>query len=532
MNPSRQGQTALVGLCLGALVFVSRVPFVSKYLLESDAVGYARGLEEYNVLVHQPHAPGALLLIGCARVLNWFFPDPNEALVALSVLATMIAAFFIWLLGSRLRDQRTGFTACLLFLTNPIVWFYGEVAAAYAIDAAASVAVAYCCYKAFDRGPGRMLASSLVFAVAIGFRQSLASLLLPLYLWSLVRNKSPLRWKFVSVATAGVLVALWTLITVQSSGGYEEYSAATRSLYADSFGETSLFFGASVGAALKNLTGFLVWTVMAGGLVASLAVAGISWRQGTEKRGFRARTFFALWILPAMAFYALIHIPKSGYALTYAPGLALIGAIGIREFCNRKHESARFAMAIVIAVALTQTTFFLGARPLNRDTIHSITKHAGLPDGGRFGYFINYFFLRYSARGIILFDDAFEGLLNTVRKTRKPRAMVALGDWARLSSYYLPQTDVIFLAHAPVRMFVFHADAEHRVRLHSRRQASLPQETQLIWVGYDRSQLPEGARDLPVSSNPYQPAVRQFGPDDSPIRYRGVKISWKEATLE
>jgi hypothetical protein len=190
-------------------------------------------------------------------------------------------------------------------------------------------------------------------------------------------------------------------------------------------------------------------------------------------------------------------------------------------------------MAMLIVVVLTQTTFFLAARPMKRDTIRSVTRHVGLSAEGRFGYYVNYFFLRYSARGVALFDDAFESLLNTVRKTPKPRAMVALGDWARLSSYYLPQTDVIFLARAPTKkMFVFHVDAKWRVRLHSPKQASLPQETQLVWVGYDRSQLPEDARSLPVSSNPYQPAVRQFGPADSPILYHGVKISWEEETIE
>jgi len=520
------GRRVTLTVLLSAVAVLTRVPLASRYLFDWDAVGFALALDHYDVSLYQPHPPGYLLLVGCAKAIRAVLSDPNRSLVTLSILATALALVLTWALGRRLRDDGVGVAAALLLASNPIFWFYGEVAGAYAIDAAASVAVAYACYRAVSDAEASPWAASLVFAIAVGFRQSLGALLLPVYLWALLGNRRPWGRKLLPAAVAALLTILWTLVMAHASGGYEAYREVTRSLLSTMLGRTSLVFGASLADALRNLAGFAIWTAMAGGLIALPAFRGVRWQPGGRGRWFGEKAFLAVWLLPPMLFYAVVHMIKAGYALTYAPGLSLVAALWIGDSSATRRGARRRSAGLVALAVVLQAAFFLGAGPVRPETIASAARTARLPEVHRLDYLVNNLLLRFSARGISLFDEDTACLLEQIRRTPAPLAVVGTGDWARIIAYYRPDLDVIFFPDLPpsrVSLFPGHRG----VRLVAPNEALLPRRTRLVWISPSRSDLPGPARRATPGCTPFAPAVEIFGPAAPPLRNHEVLLRWE-----
>src|SRR5919201_1436727 len=76
-----------LGVVLSVLMVAgSRLPLRTHYLLNWDAAQFALGMQRFDIVHHQPHPPGYVGYLALGRLFALVFPDPNAALVALSIV--------------------------------------------------------------------------------------------------------------------------------------------------------------------------------------------------------------------------------------------------------------------------------------------------------------------------------------------------------------------------------------------------------------------------------------------------------------
>jgi len=368
------------GLLLASLLFVavlgSRAPFAAHTLWAHDSVLYAGAIErgfhvDDDPLRQRPHPPGYILYVASADVAYAGGLGSNEALIAISALASALSAAAIFLFARRWVRDAVALVAAAAFAANPLVWQYSEIAYPYAVLGLGSLAVAIALRVARGRGLAPMLLASVAFAIAGGFRQDLLVLLSPLWLWAV----APLGWRRAAVACAAAALGglLWLVPTVVLSGGIDEYAQALAS-QASYVGEAYSVAAQGAPAFIANLsatTWAVGWGLFA---MAPLTVAALV---GLRRRRDADAIFLALWTLPALALYVVLHIGDWGYALSALPGLYIAGArvlervIASLAATQRAPAIGAAWASLVVAPGLV---FVLGSGPFSAT---AIARHDG-----------------------------------------------------------------------------------------------------------------------------------------------------------
>ena len=173
-NDGRRGfdRFALFGIVAVAL---TRILFRSRMLYDLDSVNFALGMLRFDPAAHQPHPPGYFLYVSLAALVQRFFENPNDALVAISIAASCGTAWMIYLLSREWFGRDTARIAMLLFLFSPLCWFHGIVALTYIVEAFFSAWIGYWCWRVYQgKGTDSPFRLSIAFGVAAGFRPSTA----------------------------------------------------------------------------------------------------------------------------------------------------------------------------------------------------------------------------------------------------------------------------------------------------------------------------------------------------------------------
>ena len=127
LNEERiRGSILLSGLFF-VIIIVTRIPFTSKLLYHWDSVQFALALEKYDIAVHQPHPPGYFLYVMLGRLINHFVKDANKTFIFISILFSGLAVVAVYCLGKEIFDMKIGILAAAIAITNPNMWFHGEV---------------------------------------------------------------------------------------------------------------------------------------------------------------------------------------------------------------------------------------------------------------------------------------------------------------------------------------------------------------------------------------------------------------------
>ena len=117
MIQDRSGFYAAAVVCA---VAATRILFRSHVLYDVDSVNFALALRRFDPAVHQPHPPGYFLYVCLGRLANRLLPDPNTALVAISIAASCGAAWMIYLLTKEWFGGGPAFISTVLFLVSPL----------------------------------------------------------------------------------------------------------------------------------------------------------------------------------------------------------------------------------------------------------------------------------------------------------------------------------------------------------------------------------------------------------------------------
>lgn len=357
----------LVTLILFLLGLLTRIPFRSQMLHHWDSVNFALGMEQFDVRLHQPHPPGYYLYVLLGRLVNLLVGDANSSLVWISVFFSGATIAMLYLLGKELFSRREGVVAAVIALTSPSIWFFGEVALTYIVEAFLVTAIALACLKALRGDDLSAIWSGILLGVAGGIRQTTLILMLPLWLFSLYR--STWRIRLLSTLLLMLTVALWFVPTVNLSGGLSSYLEASSSIGQGVFTNLELMSGEfSPIRPFARLAVYLVYGLMLGVLpllyvfIKELS-KGSAWIKHL-RHDDRAHVFF-LWLIPNLILYApLVRSP--GHTFSYIPALVILSASALMILCeDLAHRLAiqfrDVVITVMIILVIVNIAFFFGA---------------------------------------------------------------------------------------------------------------------------------------------------------------------------
>lgn len=351
------------GLGLFFITLASRAPFRSQILYHWDSVNFALALEHFDVRLHQPHPPGYVLYVLLGRAFDVLFSNPNTSLVWISVLFSGLAVSAIFWLGRAMFGRQTGLTAAAMALTSPLFWFHGEVALSYITEAFFVTAFALCCYRQMAGDKRYILPAATLLGVAGGFRQNALVLLLPLWLFSLMR----LRWRqrLMAAATLLLIVGAWMTAMILLSGGIANYWQAVGSQTRGNLAISVAGSGSNLAINVLRLTTYGFYALTLGLGLVPLAFLWFA-RHRCEWAGQLRWQVLGVWLVPSLAFYALF-VQQAGYTFTFMPAaLVVLSSFLVEmrsELALRWRGGRQMDCAVVALLLSSNVAFFLCAPP-------------------------------------------------------------------------------------------------------------------------------------------------------------------------
>lgn len=304
------------------ITVISRIPFLSKTPYHWDSVQFALSISQFDVSLHQPQPPGYIIYVFIAKIINFLIPDAHLSLLILSILFSGLATSLLYLLGRSIFDRYTGLAASCLFISSPLIWFQGEVAFSYIVEAFFVILLILVCYQIGQGNSKLVFLSAIILGISGGVRQNTFLLLLPIFLYSLrTQNK---RTYLFSTLILVLTVLMWFLPMVYLSKGFISYHSTVNRQWEYVVKSYTVFYGGWP-AFINNfvyLLNFIIWSLCLG-LIPFIIYLYYLVR---NKMIFsnKKSIFFLFWIVPSSLFYLTVHINNPGYIMTFAPALFLI----------------------------------------------------------------------------------------------------------------------------------------------------------------------------------------------------------------
>ncbi len=348
--PSEPASNSIIGwrallpdhLILLLAIATSRWLFRSHSLYYMDSVNFALGMDYFSPVLHQPHPPGYYLYIKLAQLVQHVLPNPNDALVAISIAASCLAAMLTYQLAYAWFGRAAARWAGMLFMFSPLAWFHGTVALIYMVEAAMAALVGYLCWLTWCGRHTMIIPAAIVFGLAAGIRQSTALFLAPLLLLALWQTS----WRHVLLALGicAVTLAAWFLPMLTESGGYTAYLIALNDIWSSAVVPTSVIYMPR--SPLIHIGLLTIACVLCFGVGTPLLfVRGLP---VTPPPG--GWIFLAAWLIPGLLFFLIVYFPlvALGYALFLSiPLFAVLGAKIAALPVIRKGGNKRWLLILV-----------------------------------------------------------------------------------------------------------------------------------------------------------------------------------------
>ena len=355
----------ILPILLFLVTVLTRIPFTSKLLYHWDSVQFALALENYDITVHQPHPPGYFLYVMLGRLINLFIKDANTTFIFISILFSGLAVVAIYYLGKEIFDKKTGILAALIALTSPNLWFHGEVALTYVVEAFFSTFVALLCWRILKGEHKYLWLSVIALGIAGGIRQNTVVFLFPLWLFS-VRGV-PIRKIIASLGILSIVCLFWFVPMVWMTGGWAAYQSAFRELWLFNTGHVSVFEKGWTTFKIFSsaLVNFVLYGVGAGIFILGIATYSLIRHRKLRFLDPNRAFFFLLWIMPSVLFYLLIfiHPANPGYVLIFIPALLILTAASIGFIINDlkrliKKDPAPLIASVIIVINTAMFFFY------------------------------------------------------------------------------------------------------------------------------------------------------------------------------
>jgi len=359
----------------------SRIPFQSQILYHWDSVNFAFAIWEFNVVKEQPQPPGYIVYVWLSRLLDSVIGDAQITLVTISIVASALAVVALFFLGKAMFNRQTGLIAALFLATSPLFWFYSEIALPHTVDTLLVIVAAWWLYETMRGKTSYLYPAVVILAVAGGVRQQTLVFLAPLLLFALGR----VGWKrFLTAGLVGTFICLaWFIPLMMLSGGISNYMRVMGEFTHRFQSSTSIFMGAGWWGIRRNLTKLIIYTLYgwSSALLPVMVYLAVRTWQKAWPRNWEKLIFLSLWMLPALIFYALIHMGQQGLVFVFLPALLLLGAAGLDRLLAA--QTYRLAGTIIL-VAINVGVFHLmpeyplgpgSQRLLTRDTLFNSDRY-------------------------------------------------------------------------------------------------------------------------------------------------------------
>jgi len=352
-------QDRLTWLGLPVLALLLRIPFCSQFLYHWDSVNFALSLENYDVRLHQPHPPGYFLYSVLGMLANLVVHDANKSLILISLVSGALGVVALYWLGTTMFNRQVGMVAALLALTNPMHWFYSEIALSYALEFLLVTILAGLCYRQLTGDQRGWLWLAILMGIVGGVRQNDLVFLFPLWLASLW----PLSWRrrAASVVVLGIVTLAWLWPMMAMSGGPAGYLSAVGAESGGIASESPLSSLRQLGLNGVRMAIYLGYGLLLG----SIPLLWGGWsllRRARSHLMDRRAWVFVLWIGPAFCFYVLIHIRQHGHIFTFLPALILLAALATTRLGRRfgeLNQARLLTSALATLLIVTNGLFFL-----------------------------------------------------------------------------------------------------------------------------------------------------------------------------
>jgi hypothetical protein len=204
----------------------------SHWLDDWDSVNFALGLDDFDVLRHQPHPPGYPIYIAAGKLIYRVIADHAAALTLVSALAGAAIASMFYLLDRRQNDWQMALCATLIMALSPLYWLQSGLALTdmFGMVSVLAFLLVEGTTPATPRGQFiRRIACGLIAGLSLGARPHL-TLLIVLY-WCLRAApwSNPIKASHVltAVFALAVGIAAWLVPASLATGGPETYLTAT-----------------------------------------------------------------------------------------------------------------------------------------------------------------------------------------------------------------------------------------------------------------------------------------------------------------
>ncbi len=342
-----------IGLLFTGLVLATRLPLAPGQLFTFDDVNFAYAIGHFDIRISQPQPPGYPLFVMEMRVLSWLrFRRAENILLTLALAGSIAALLLMVYAGNRMMGRHAGFFAALLLALNPVFWHSGVVSALRVQLAVASLAVAICCWRAWQGDRFWVPRSAIVLGLAAGIRPEIGPLLFPL--WAVSARRARVKWEDVRFALGAMALAVlaWLAPAMWASGGPAGYVKACLEYLNDQASVTSGVFGAA--HPLATFWHVVVWTLAILPCCALPAVLAWSRRDGFGIGSSRA-AFLALWFLPPFLFACFVHLEDPGQALDMTVAVAVLGGYLFQRALDRTADRiSRWQSLLFVCAAITE----------------------------------------------------------------------------------------------------------------------------------------------------------------------------------
>ncbi len=209
-------------LILVFATLITRLVYIEHYFVDFDSVGFALGSISYSLEFTRPHLPGYFLHVKIIALLKAILGDVHTAILTLSVIYSMLAAFFTYVLLRKWFGQIISVIISLLVITNPMVWYYGSVTDSYTFEWFFAVFIVYLMFnKKF------VLFIPILIAAGAGIRQTtglfLAVIFYLFFFWNKLYKNYKVSQLVIFHLIAVAVGLLWFIPMVNSTGSFGNY---------------------------------------------------------------------------------------------------------------------------------------------------------------------------------------------------------------------------------------------------------------------------------------------------------------------
>ncbi len=301
-----------------------------RYLFVFDSVNFALSLKEFNVLRHQPHAPGYPGFVLLAKLLAPCFLDPTQLFFFIGVVASAVSAVLMARLGDAMSTAKAGVAAAVLLIFNTANTSSIIISPVRNFLGLTSVLVAVLAWLTLTRANPRFYFFLSVAALGLlsSFRPELTVTLLPLLIYVAVRRRTRMRDYLLASALYGLMILVWLYPTARPAGGIGPYFSFVREFFASQAHMAAESNGSNGRIAWLHMTKkAFIWTFT--GVLTWIWIVPFTWKRQTWMRNRPLLAFGACWLLPGLLFSCFVHIAQAGQALASIVPVCMIGGLAL-----------------------------------------------------------------------------------------------------------------------------------------------------------------------------------------------------------